>query len=68
MLEVKFAILLVILANKKFNWIILLKVLSIDLILPKVENLNKKTYYRLSLFRIIWRSWKLILQHIEVVY
>ena len=57
MLQVKFAIVLVILANKKLNWIILLKVSSIDLILPKVESLDKITYYRLSFFRIIWRSW-----------
>ena len=41
MLEVRFAILLVILANKKLEWIIFnKKVLSIDLMIPKLENLN----------------------------
>ena len=51
------AMLWVILANKKLDWIIFdQKVSSIDLILQKLDNLNKRSYYRFSLFRIKWRS------------
>ena len=53
MLEVTFVILssrLVILENKKLDWII--KVSSIDLIVPKLENSNKKLHHCFGLFRI----------------
>ena len=56
MLEVSFVILstnLVILANKKTRLNhSQLNVSSIDLILPKLENLNKKTYHHSGLVRI----------------
>ena len=67
MLEVNFAILLVILANEELDWFLFnWDVSLVDLILPKSENLNKKT----SLFQFLSDQMtisKHILRHIEVV-
>ena len=55
--------------NKKLNWIILSwKVSSIDLILLKLDNLNKKNVSSLQLVSDQMKTMKHIPQYIEVVH